>query len=151
MCIRFWLLLSIGLLLAALAFCQAETTVTENVVYAVVQGSELHLDIYQPTGAGATASAAVLLIHGGGWNSLDKSTMRRMGEFLARSGFVAFAVDYRLFQGTQNRWPSIMSALKRWAHSGTPPARNSRRCWEWKTRGTTPMRRWPSIRAECRP
>jgi acetyl esterase/lipase len=113
MCIRFWLLLSIGLLLAALAFCQAETTVTENVVYAVVQGSELHLDIYQPTGAGATASAAVLLIHGGGWNSLDKSTMRRMGEFLARSGFVAFAVDYRLFQGTQNRWPAQLDDVQR--------------------------------------
>jgi acetyl esterase/lipase len=32
--------------------------------------------------------------------------MRRMGQFLARSGFVAFSIDYRLFEGTQNCWPA---------------------------------------------
>ena len=48
----------------------------------------------------------VLLIHGGGWTSFDKSTMQRMGQFLARNGFVAFAVDYRLFHGTDNCWPA---------------------------------------------
>jgi len=88
-------------------------TVAENVVYAVVNGSELHLDIYQPADRGTAPVPAVLLIHGGGWISFDKSTMRGMGQFLARSGFVAFAVDYRLFQGTQNRWPAQLDDVQR--------------------------------------
>jgi len=35
---------------------------------------------------------AVVLIHGGGWRSFDKSTMRGMGGVLARAGYVAFFV-----------------------------------------------------------
>ncbi len=106
----------IGLLVITLAFAlgaQQQVTVTENVPYAVVNGSELHLDIYRPTDRGATALPPVLLIHGGGWTSLDKSTMRGMGQFLARSGFVAFSVDYRLLQGTQNRWPAQFDDVQR--------------------------------------
>jgi acetyl esterase/lipase len=87
--------------------------VVENVVYATVNGSELHLDIYEPADRGTTTAPAVLLIHGGGWTSFDKSTMRVMGQFLARSGFVAFAVDYRLFQGKQNRWPAQLDDVQR--------------------------------------
>lgn len=39
--------------------------------------------------------------------------MRRMGAFLARNGFVAFAVDYRLFHGTENRWPAQLDDMQR--------------------------------------
>ena len=63
--------------------------------------SPLRLDVYEPIDAGTEPRPAIILIHGGGWISFDKSTMQRMGEFLARSGFVAFAVDYRLFQGSR--------------------------------------------------
>src|SRR3984957_19656641 len=38
--------------------------------------------------------------------SFEKSTMHTMGMFLARCGFVAFAVDYRLFHGNENLWPA---------------------------------------------
>jgi acetyl esterase/lipase len=88
-------------------------TVKENVPYASVNGTELHLDVYVPAGHGAEIRPAVLLIHGGGWTSLDKSTMRGMGQFLARSGFVAFSVDYRLLQGTENRWPAQLDDVQR--------------------------------------
>jgi acetyl esterase/lipase len=74
---------------------------------------DLLLDIYEPTDAGAHPRPAVLLIHGGGWTSFDKSTMRNMGKFLARSGFVAFSVDYRLLQGTDNRWPAQLDDVQR--------------------------------------
>ncbi len=76
-------------------------------------GSELHLDVYEPAGRGAEIRPAMLLIHGGGWTSLDKSTMRGMGQFLARSGFVAVSVDYRLLQGTENRWPAQLDDVQR--------------------------------------
>ena len=91
-----------------------EVTVEQNVLYGSVQGTELRLDVYQPAVDQGTASRpAVLLIHGGGWVSFDKSTMRGMGQFLARNGFVAFAVDYRLFQGTKNRWPVQLDDVQR--------------------------------------
>jgi acetyl esterase/lipase len=88
-------------------------TVEENVPYASVNGSELHVDIYEPAAPGAGIHPAVMLIHGGGWDSLDKSTMRSMGQLLARSGFVGFAADYRLFNGKQNRWPAQLDDVQR--------------------------------------
>jgi len=95
-------------------------TVQENVVYASVNGSELHLDVYEPAGRGNGTRPAVVLIHGGGWVSLDKRTMRGMGQFLARAGYLAFSVDYRLLQGDQNRWPAQLDDVQcavRWVRA----------------------------------
>jgi acetyl esterase/lipase len=88
-------------------------SVHENVAYAKLGASELHLDIYQPPDRGTGPRPAVLLFHGGGWTSYDKGSMRDLGEFLARLGYVAFAVDYRLFQGTENRWPAQLDDAQR--------------------------------------
>jgi acetyl esterase/lipase len=88
-------------------------SVEENVSYGSVNGADLRLDIYKPADSPAVIHPAVLLIHGGGWTDLNKSTMRGMGQVLARSGFVAFAVDYRLFQGDENRWPAQLDDVQR--------------------------------------
>lgn len=88
-------------------------SVRENVVYAKVGGTDLHLDIFELPDRGSGPRPAVLLFHGGGWTSYDKSSMGDMGRFLARLGFVAFAVDYRLFQGTENRWPAQLDDAQR--------------------------------------
>ncbi|MBV9758930.1 MAG: alpha/beta hydrolase [Acidobacteriaceae bacterium] len=92
--------------------------VEQDVLYATVAGVALHLDVYEPAtpetaGPHAQPRPAVVLIHGGGWTSLDKSTMQTMGRFLARSGFVGFAVDYRLFQKDENRWPAQLDDVQR--------------------------------------
>ena len=89
----------------------SSVTVVENVPYGVVNGVELRLDVYESPSQGA--HPGVLLFHGGGWSGLDKGTMRRMGEFLGRSGFVAFSVDYRLLQGTENAWPAQLDDAQR--------------------------------------
>jgi len=91
----------------------AEVSVHENVAYGSVSGHDLLLDVYEPTESSARPRPAVLLIHGGGWTSFDKDTMRNMGKFLARSGFVALSVDYRLLQGTDNRWPAQLDDVQR--------------------------------------
>lgn len=88
-------------------------TVQQDVVYAKVIGTELHVDIYEPAGTSVKPRPAVILIHGGGWSAFDKSTMRGMGGFLSRSGFVAFAVDYRLFRAGENRWPAQLDDVQR--------------------------------------
>lgn len=95
--------------------------VEENVLYATVNGAELHLDVYKPP-ASAEKHPAVVLIHGGGWTDLDKSTMRGMGSFLARFGFVGFAPDYRLFKESDgsNRWPAQLEDVEqavRWVRA----------------------------------
>ena len=87
--------------------------VIEDVPYGRVKGSLLRLDVYEPANPTATARPAVLLIHGGGWTSFDKRTMRRMAQFLANSGFVAVSVDYRLFHDPQNRWPAQLDDVQR--------------------------------------
>ena len=98
----------------------ATFTIQEDVPYASVNGTELHLDVYEPAGRGTGTRPAVVLIHGGGWASLDKRTMRGMGQFLARAGYVAFSVDYRLVQGDQNSWPAQHDDVQRavrWARA----------------------------------
>lgn len=91
----------------------SEVKLTENVVYGTVNGADLHLDVYEPSEKATTPRPAVMLIHGGGWTEFDKSTMRAIGQFLARSGFVCFAVDYRLFHGAENRWPAQLDDVQR--------------------------------------
>lgn len=91
-------------------------TVQENIPFC----SDLRLDVYEPPRRRTEIRPAVVLIHGGGWTSFDKSTMRGMGQFLARFGFVAFAVDYRLFHGTENRWPAQLDDVQcavRWVRA----------------------------------
>lgn len=95
-------------------------SVQENVRCAVRHGQPLLLDVYQLGGPAVKPRPAVVLIHGGGWTSFDKSTMRGMAQVLARSGFTAFSVDYRLFQGTENRWPAQLDDVQlavRWVRA----------------------------------
>lgn len=88
------------------------TSVQRDIPYGAVNGHPLLLDIYEP-GEHIGLLPAVILIHGGGWISFDKSTMQTMGMFLARSGFVAFSVDYRLFHEKENLWPAQLDDVQR--------------------------------------
>jgi acetyl esterase/lipase len=89
------------------------STVQQDVPYGTVGDHALLLDIYQPSEQSSAPRPAVVLIHGGGWTSFDKSTMHTMGMFLARCGFVAFAVDYRLMHGNENLWPAQLDDVQR--------------------------------------
>jgi acetyl esterase/lipase len=85
----------------------------QDVTYGAAGEHPLLLDVYQPAQPSSGLHPAVILIHGGGWTSFDKTTMRGMGTFLARSGFVAFSVDYRLMHGAENRWPVQLDDVQR--------------------------------------
>jgi acetyl esterase/lipase len=57
------------------------------------------MDIHATVSADVTAPGgrpAVLLIHGGGWWTGDRSDMSRGADRLARAGYVAATIDYRL-------------------------------------------------------
>ncbi len=88
-------------------------SVETDVPYGSAGGHPLLLDTYQPGEPSSGLRPAVILIHGGGWTSFDKTTMRGMGMFLARSGFVGFSVDYRLFHENENLWPVQLDDVQR--------------------------------------
>ncbi len=107
-----------------------------DVVYGKVNGTTLRLDVYRPETPAQQLAPAVILIHGGGWMSFDKSTMSRMARWLSGNGFVAFAIDYRLLQLTENQhpanqWPAQLDDAQRavrWVRAnaakyGVDPAR----------------------------
>ncbi len=75
-------------------------TLTKDIEYANVDGESLRLDAYVPDGPGPFPT--VILVHGGGWNTGDKSGGRNKGlttpmdEPLSRGGFTWFEINYRL-------------------------------------------------------
>jgi len=66
-----------------------------DVAYKQSSSGADRFDIYRPTGFHGPRPA-VLLFHGGGWNSGDKAELADEGRRLARLGFVALSVNYRL-------------------------------------------------------
>lgn len=73
----------------------ANVKAMRNLVYASYGERKMHIDIFQPTDLDSK-QPAVLLIHGGGWASGDKSMEAPMAIELARQGYVTAAVEYRL-------------------------------------------------------
>ena len=81
-----------------------------------VGGEELLLDVYHQYPR-ATLRPAVIVLHGGGFVSgsrLDFSVVESARR-LAEAGYVAFAIDYRLFQETarRNAWPTPLDDAQR--------------------------------------
>ncbi|HVW21759.1 MAG TPA: alpha/beta hydrolase [Opitutaceae bacterium] len=111
-----------GLILAcSSAFAAAPVTVE----YAHPGGVSLKLDACVPDGAGPFP--AVILIHGGGWNSGDRTGGTRraliapMEDPLTAAGYAWFSIDYRLVPHAT--WPDPLddvNAAIRWvkAHAG---------------------------------
>lgn len=54
---------------------------------------------------------AVLLIHGGGWGSGDRSLMYPLSDYLARQGYIAIAVEYRL--SPEAKYPAAVNDINR--------------------------------------
>ncbi|WP_420147075.1 alpha/beta hydrolase [Spirosoma sp.] len=55
-----------------------------------------HLDIYQPANDAFQARPVIVLIHGGGFTSGDKSQMANYANLYAQYGYVAVSINYRL-------------------------------------------------------
>jgi acetyl esterase/lipase len=77
-------------------------TEVANVPYAVERHPRLVGDLYLPEPR--LDSPAVLLIHGGSWTSLDKSSLARISELMANLGFVVYSINYRRLP--EAPWPA---------------------------------------------
>ena len=107
---------------ARAAGAAATGPVYSNITYGVAGGETLLLDIFEPANNVGKLRPAIVLVHGGGWTNFDKSTMRPLAQFLAMAGFVAVAVDYRLFHDDATRWPAQLDDVQRavrWVRSNS--------------------------------
>ena len=68
----------------------------KNIVYTTYGLRKLHLDVFMPSRAGHTEYPGVLIIHGGGWISGERSMLVPLAEQLASHGYVTITAEYRL-------------------------------------------------------
>lgn len=112
----------------ALAVTGLRAEVKRDIEYGVAGGERLLLDVNIPDGAGPFPVA--ILVHGGGWDSGDKSGSNQPGNAaditpwfhpLTSAKFVWFSINYRL--APKHRWPACLEDVQtaiRWvkAHAG---------------------------------
>jgi len=85
-------------------------TARHNIEYGEANGEKLLLDVYTPEQATGPLPA-VIMVHGGGWVSGDKSDFK--GDGLARYGFVVFSVNYRLANNPADVYPAAYDDVQR--------------------------------------
>ncbi len=69
----------------------------KNIVYKKLDKRLLHVDLFQPKRDKASSPApAVLLVHGGGWRTGDRTHQIPLAQSLAEAGYVGVAIEYRL-------------------------------------------------------
>ncbi len=74
-------------------------SVTKDVVYRVIDGEQLMLDVYTPASVGDGVAPAVIYVHGGGWAAGSREVAfggRRDCVPLLTAGFIVVSIDYRL-------------------------------------------------------
>jgi acetyl esterase/lipase len=95
--------------------------VNRGVVYGTAAETPLLLDLYRPPRR-ETTRPAVILIHGGGMWTGGRADMAQPARQLARAGYVAFSIDYRLVDAGagHHRWPAQLDDVQlavRWVRA----------------------------------
>ncbi|HYS25373.1 MAG TPA: alpha/beta hydrolase, partial [Vicinamibacterales bacterium] len=104
--------------------------VEADVVYGKGGDTDLHLDIYKPTGA-ANKRMAIVHFHGGGFTGGNKNGLAARLQTMSGRGYVNIAAQYRLAANGAARWPAQIEDVKaaiRWTRAnasrlGIEPAR----------------------------
>lgn len=84
-------------------------TIEEDVVFGTGGGRDLRCTVFTPPEA-LRNGAAVLLVHGGGWQSGDRSQLHGYGVLLGRKGYTCVASEYRLTP--EAKWPAQIEDVK---------------------------------------
>jgi len=69
----------------------------KNICYDSLSERKLLLDVFSTVDSSVTAVPAIIMIHGGGWKSGNRSLMYPLADYLANNGYIAaIPVEYRL-------------------------------------------------------
>ncbi|EGQ20520.1 hypothetical protein HMPREF9372_3543 [Sporosarcina newyorkensis 2681] len=85
-------------------------TIKKNIVFGQTDKELLTADVYMPKEGNDLP--AVILIHGGAFQSGSKEMYQDWGRYLAESGFVAMAINYRLATEKYSIWPGVMNDIQ---------------------------------------
>jgi acetyl esterase/lipase len=80
--------------------------ISKNFRFGVHDDDALTGDYYAPRGAGPYP--ALIALHGGFWKQGSAEGYRYWGPYLAERGYVLFSINYRLVDGTKNRYPAAV-------------------------------------------
>ncbi|MDO8368494.1 MAG: alpha/beta hydrolase, partial [Saprospiraceae bacterium] len=69
------------------------------------QNINLSMDVYEPVGDNISSRPVVILAHGGSFMFGDRTMMKRWCELLAKKGYVAASIQYRLFPWLSSGFP----------------------------------------------
>lgn len=102
-------------------FGYKDILVKKNINYCTVGSHHLMMDAFMPAKI-SVKRIAVIMIHGGGWRSGDRSQHYPLAESLAHLGYICFTPEYRL--STEALFPAAVYDIKsaiRWirAHAST--------------------------------
>lgn len=93
----------------ALAAGPSRITV-RKVVYAIHDGERLEGALYLPKRSGR--HPALIAVHGGGWQFGDARFYQHWGPYLARRGYAVLAIDYRLVEDGNHRYPAAVGDVR---------------------------------------
>lgn len=99
-----------------------EVNVALDITYSTPNAQAQKLDIAWPKTAGP--HPLVVLIHGGSWSGGSRVSLRPDMLDLAKRGYVAATIDYRLAQSPTNIFPAAIRDVRcaiRWLRSNTDP------------------------------
>jgi acetyl esterase/lipase len=81
----------------------------KEIVYSKISKRELHLDAYYSNAS--AKKPAIVILHGGGWKSGNKSQMETFAKEIASKGFSCFTIEYRL--SPEAKYPAAIFDVKK--------------------------------------
>jgi acetyl esterase/lipase len=90
----------------------------QNITYCKIGDRKLLVDAFYPSSKSKCNGAAIMIIHGGGWRSGNRTQHYPLAQRLADLGYVCFTPEYRL--STEALYPAAVYDLKsalRWIHA----------------------------------
>ncbi|MSU48377.1 MAG: alpha/beta hydrolase [Opitutus sp.] len=92
--------------------------VERDIVYAKYGDREVKLDLYLPKRPATEKIPCIVVIHGGGWRSGDKTRFAAIAGALAEQGFAAACIGYRLLPEVEFPAPVLdCKAAVRWVRA----------------------------------
>ena len=103
---RLLLLPILSVFLLRVSFAQDAAVQQKKLVYKVIAGQELAVDVFYTEASQASGNnTAIALFHGGGWVFGDPSEFYEACRRYARKGYVTFSFQYRLSRNSDGSYP----------------------------------------------
>lgn len=82
----------------------------KNIPYCTINNRALRLEAFVPVTKQKKKRTAIIIIHGGGWRSGNRTQHYPLAQHLAERGYVCFTPEYRL--STEAQYPAAIHDLK---------------------------------------